>query len=141
AHLRMRFAIEDDGRVVAEGEDLEALRRQVRPLLRAELSSAAEGVERHGMRAWEAGTIPRVVTLPGTGDAVRGYPALVDEGEAVGVAVMESEAAQQRAMRLGTRRLLMLTIASPLGWVRGHLGNRVALALAGAPHGSLDAVL
>jgi ATP-dependent helicase HrpA len=141
-HLRMRFRIEDDsGRVVAEGEDLDALREQVRPLLRAELSSAVGGVDRRGMRAWEAGTIPRVVTLPGTGDAVRGYPALVDEGATVGVAVMESEAAQARSMRLGTRRLLTLTVPSPLGWVRGHLGNRVALALAGAPHGSLDAVL
>jgi ATP-dependent helicase HrpA len=142
AHLRMRFSIEDDGgRVVAKGEDLGALREQVRPLLRAELSSAAGGVERRGMRTWEAGTIPRVVTLPGTGDAVRGYPALVDEGATVGVAVMESEAAQARSMRLGTRRLLMLTVPSPAGWVRSHLGNRVALALAGAPHASLDAVL
>src|SRR5438045_7051812 len=43
-HLRMRFAIEEDGgRVVAEGEDLDALRLQVRPLLRAELSGAAAG--------------------------------------------------------------------------------------------------
>src|SRR5436190_2728218 len=106
-HLRMRFAIEDDGgRVVAEGEDLGALRLQVRPLLRAELSGAAAGVERHGMRSWEAGTIPRVVTLPGTGGAVRGYPALVDEGETVGVAVMESPDAQAAALARGTRRLL-----------------------------------
>src|SRR4051812_947601 len=61
-HLRMRFRIEDEaGRVVAEGKDLDMLREQVRPLLRAELSSAAGGVERRGMRTWEAGTIPRVV--------------------------------------------------------------------------------
>jgi ATP-dependent helicase HrpA len=141
-HLRMRFQIEDDdGRAVAEGDDLDALREQVRPLLRAALSSVAAGIERHGMRAWEAGTIARVVTLEGTGDAVRGYPALVDEGEAVGVAVMETEAAQERAMRLGTRRLLMLTVPSPMRWVRAQLGNDVTLALAGAPHGSLDAVL
>jgi ATP-dependent helicase HrpA len=39
-------------------------------------------------------------------------------------------------MARGTRRLLMLTIAAP----RPRLDNRVALALAGAPHGSLDAV-
>ncbi|TML01109.1 MAG: ATP-dependent RNA helicase HrpA, partial [Actinobacteria bacterium] len=137
-HLRTRFSIEDDdGRVVASGEDLDKLRPQVARLLRAELSSAATGIERHGMGTWEAGTIPRVVTLPGTGDAVRGYPALVDEGETVGVAVMETPGAQAGAMVRGTRRLLMLTIAAP----RPRLDNRVALALAGAPHGSLDAVV
>ena len=55
-HLRMRFVIEDDdGRVLAAGEDLDALREEVRPLLRAELSSASAGLERHGMRTWEAG--------------------------------------------------------------------------------------
>jgi ATP-dependent helicase HrpA len=137
-HLRMRFRIEDEaGRAVAEGEDLDALREQVRPLLRAELSSAASGIERTGMRWWEAGAIPRVVTLPGTGGAVSGHPALVDEGDTVGVAVMETAEAQSRAMRLGTRRLLLLTVPAP----RPQLDNRVALALAGAPHGSLDAVV
>src|SRR5439155_14476223 len=100
-------------------------------------SSAASGIERRGMRAWDAGTIPRELTVPGTGGAVRGFPALVDEGETVGVAVMETEAAQARAMRLGTRRLLMLSLPPP----RPQLDNRVALALAGAPHGSLEAVL
>ena len=137
-HLRMRFAVEDDtGRVVAEGEDLDVLREQVRPLLRAQLSGASSGVERSGMQGWEGGAIPRVVTLPGTGDAVRGYPALVDEGDTVGVAVMESESAQARAMARGTRRLLLLTVPAQ----RPRLDNRVALALAGAPHGSLDAVM
>jgi ATP-dependent helicase HrpA len=61
---------------------------------------------------------------------VRGHPALVDEGEAVGVAVMETPEAQARAMRLGTRRLLLLTIKAP----RPRIDNRVALALAGVPH-------
>jgi ATP-dependent helicase HrpA len=136
-HLRMRFSIEHDGKALAAGEHLEALREQVRPLLRAELSSAATSIERRGMRAWQAGTIPRVVTLPGTGEAVRGYPALVDEGETVGVAVMETPEAQSAAMLRGTRRLLMLTVPAP----RPRLDNRVALALAGAPHGSLDAVV
>jgi len=137
-HLRMRFTVEDDdGRVLAAGEDLGALREAVRPQLRAQLSSASASIERHGMRSWEAGDVPQVVTLPGTGDAVRGYPALVDEGETVGVGVMETPAAQAAAMLRGTRRLLLLTIPAP----RPRPDNRVALALAGAPHGSLDAVV
>jgi ATP-dependent helicase HrpA len=130
-HLRMRFSIEDDvGRVLAAGDDLEALRTQVRPLLRAELSSASAGLERHGMRTWDAGEIPPVVTLPGTGGEVRGYPALVDEGETVGVAVMETPVSQAAAMARGTRRLLLLTVPAP----RPRVDNRVALALSGKAH-------
>jgi len=45
-------------------------------------------------------------------------------------------------MRAGTRRLLQLTVASPLRGVRRGLGSDAALTLAGAPHdGVLDDVL
>ena len=90
-HLRMTFRVEDDrGALVAEGDDLDALREQVRPRLRERLSAAASPLERHGMTRWEAGDLPKAVALPGTGGSVRGYPALVDEGATVGVRVLET---------------------------------------------------
>jgi ATP-dependent helicase HrpA len=130
-YLRMHFAVEDDdGRTVAFGDDVGALREQVAPLLRASLAASASGLERRGMRGWELDSLPREVILEGTGGVVRGYPALVDEGETAGVAIMETPAAQARAMRLGTRRLLLLTVPAP----RPRVDNRVALALSGRPH-------
>jgi ATP-dependent RNA helicase HrpA len=142
AHLRMTFRVEDDdGGLVAEGQDLEALRVAARPRLRAELSAAAAGLEHQGLRAWTIGALPKVVALPGTGQAVRGYPALVDEGESVGVRVLDTPEAQDLAMHAGTRRLLLLNAASPARYVTGRLGNAAQLALAGAPHGSLAAVI
>ncbi|HKE79434.1 MAG TPA: ATP-dependent RNA helicase HrpA [Solirubrobacteraceae bacterium] len=141
-YLRMRFRVEDErGRVVAEGDDLEALRTQARPLLRAELTAATANLEHHGLRAWTIGTLPRAVALPGTGQAVRGYPALIDEGETAGVRVLESPAAQRAAMRTGTRRLLSLTMPSPTRYVRDRLPRGAELTLGNAPHGSLAAVL
>jgi ATP-dependent helicase HrpA len=142
SYLRMRFRVEDErGRVVAEGQDLEALRERARPRLRAELAAATARLEQRGLRAWTIGALPRTVALPGTGQAVRGYPALVDEGETVGVRVLESSEAQRTAMLAGTRRLLMLTVPSPARHVRDRLGRPADLALAGAPHGSLATVL
>jgi ATP-dependent helicase HrpA len=44
-------------------------------------------------------------------------------------------------MRAGTRRLLLLSAPSPVRYVTDRLGNAAGLALAGAPHGSLAAVL
>ena len=141
-HLRMTFRVEDERRgVLAEGNDLAEVRARVRPLLRSELTAAASKLERTGMTAWAFGSLPREVTLRGTGQAVRAYPALVDEGATVGVAVLETPAAQRASMRAGTRRLLMLTIASPARFVLDRLGNAGRLALSSAPHGSAAAVV
>ncbi|QEC49704.1 ATP-dependent RNA helicase HrpA [Baekduia soli] len=142
AHLRMRFRVEDEeGRVQGEGTDLGALRAALAPRLRAELTAAVPGLERHGLRAWELGDLPREVTLPGTGRAVRAFPALVDEGDAVGVRLLDSAPAQEQAMAAGTRRLLLLTVPSPARWVLGRLPGPRQLALSDAPHGSPAAVL
>ena len=110
-HLRMGFRVEDErGALVAEGDDLDALRERARPRLRAELAAAAAPLERHGLRDWTIGTLAKVVTLPGTGQAVRGYPALVDEGDSVGVRVLETPEAQREAMHAGTRKLIALNV-------------------------------
>jgi ATP-dependent helicase HrpA len=138
----MTFRVQDDeGRVLAEGKDLDAVRAQLRPRLQAELAAATPSLERRGLKAWTIGALPRVVALPGTGQSVRAYPALVDEGETAGVRVLEDATAQEAAMHAGTRRLLALTIPSPARWVRDKLDMGAQLALAAAPHGSLGALL
>jgi ATP-dependent helicase HrpA len=142
AHLRMTFRVLDDrGELLARDTDLERLRDGLRPRLLAALAQATVGLERHGMRRAEFGTLPRTVALPGSGDAVRAYPSLIDEGDAVGILALETEHAQRWAMRAGTRRLLALTIPSPGRAARRSLSGPATLTLAGAPHGSLSAVL
>ncbi len=141
-HLRMRFCVEDaSGAVLAVGTDLDAVRAAVRPRLQAQLGAATSGLERSGLTAWTIGELPRVVELPGSGGAVRAYPALVDQGAAVDVRALDSAEAQAAAMWKGTRRLLSLTIPSPARWVRERQGGAAALALAGAPHGDVDALV
>ena len=132
-HLRMTFSVEDeDGTVVAEGTDLDALRERARGRLRAELASASRSLERHGLREWgDLGALPKVVALPGTDQAVRGYPALVDEGETAGVRVLETPDAQRAAMAAGTRRLLLLAVPAPIRAVQSGLTNHDRLTLAG----------
>jgi ATP-dependent helicase HrpA len=141
-HLRMTFRVEDErGALVAEGDDLDALREAVRPRLRAALSSAAAPLEHSGLTDWTIGTLPRTVALPGTGQAVRGYPSLVDEGATVGVRVLETPEAQREAMHAGTRKLLALNVPSPIRHVQGRLPSAAQLTLAAAPHTSPRAVL
>jgi len=140
-HLRMRFRVEDrDGEVVAEGEDLDALREVVKPRLREQLAQAAPSIERSGARAWDFGTLPRELA-PSAGGGLRAFPALVDEGETVGVRLFETAAEQMGAMHAGTRRLLRLTVRSPIPWVVDRLSTADKLALMTAPHGNVGAAL
>jgi ATP-dependent helicase HrpA len=141
-HLRMTFRVEDEaGRAVAAGKELGALREAVRPRLRSELAAATAKLERSGLTDWTIGSLPRTVALRGTGQAVRAYPALVDEGDSVAVRALESADAQAAAMRAGTRRLVLLASPSPGRHVERGLSNAARLTLSAAPHGSLAAVL
>ena len=134
AHLRVRFRVEDvAGAEVAAGRDLHALRRSLAPEARGALAAAVPGVERRGLRDWgDAGALPRVVEGPaGGGLAARGFPALVDEGETVGVRVLASEADQARSMALGTRRLVAL--AAPAARREAERRLRAVPGLAAVP--------
>jgi ATP-dependent helicase HrpA len=111
AHLLVRFRISDgSGDEVASGRDLAALRAQLGGRVRRAVADAAPSIEQRGLVSWDVGTLPRTVEVTAGGQPVRGYPALIDEGETVAVRVMASPNDQARAMWTGTRRLLILAV-------------------------------
>jgi ATP-dependent helicase HrpA len=129
--LRLTFVVEgDDRRPLAAGKDLDELRHRLGGRLRTAIARAAPVAERTGMRSWELGELPRSVEVLRGGQVATGYPALVDEGETVGVRILAKEADQARLMRRGTRKLLLLTIASPRKQLERLVGNDVKLAIA-----------
>jgi ATP-dependent helicase HrpA len=130
SHLRMRFAIEsDDGKLLAAGRDLNALRERLTGSMRRAISAASSDIEKDGLRAWEFGALPDCVEQARAGLRVRGYPALVDQGDAVGVRVFETPAEADSAMRQGLRRLLLLNVSSPAKALQRQLPNQTKLAL------------
>jgi ATP-dependent helicase HrpA len=110
------------------------LREQLRPKLRSALAKVAVHVEERGLTSWTLGDLPRHVEHNRGSQTVHGYPALVDEGKTVGVRVFEDEAQQTHAMRFGTRRLLLLTVPSPVVAIVKRLDNRTKLTLAASPY-------
>lgn len=141
-HLRITFRVEDaKGKKLAEGKDLEALAGQLGRRVRSEIAQAASGVERSGMTSWDLDALPRSFTGRRDGHRVEGFPALVDEGSSVAVRVLRTAAEQRRAMRAGTRRLLLLDLPSPLKGVVGLLTNAEKLALGHNPYGGVPALL
>ncbi len=141
AHLRMRIRVVHDGTILAEGEDLPALQAELAGEARSVVAGLAEGLETTGATSWTFGTLPPVVELAGEGGVLRGYPALVDEGESVGVQVLSTPQEQRQAMWRGTRRLLRLSAPLPTRVLQGSLSREDKLALSRNPHGSVGALL
>ncbi|HEY4631402.1 MAG TPA: ATP-dependent RNA helicase HrpA, partial [Blastococcus sp.] len=137
-HLRATFRVLDDHqRPLATGKDLVALRAQVAPQVRAGLTAAAGNLERTGLTSWDIGTLPRTVDVRRGAHVVTAYPALVDEGETVGVRVVPTEAEAERLSRRGARRLLILVAGSPVRQVVKSLSPRSRLALQFNPDGEI----
>jgi ATP-dependent helicase HrpA len=141
-HLRATFRVLDDQqRPLATGKDLSELRRQVAPQARASLARAASDVERTGLTSWDLGTLPRTVEVSRGGHLVTTYPALVDEGETVGVRVVATETEAARLTWAGARRLLVLVAGSPARQVVKGLSPRTRLALQFNPDGEIPALV
>ncbi|HEX5595387.1 MAG TPA: ATP-dependent RNA helicase HrpA, partial [Micromonosporaceae bacterium] len=136
-HLRVTYrVVDEDHRTLAESKDLAGLRQRFQAEVRRSVSAAASGLERHGLREWTIGALPRAVEQNRAGFTVTAYPALVDEGDSVAVRVFETEVEQRTAMWAGTRRLLLLTLPSPAKPVSARLSNEAKLALSRNPHRS-----
>ncbi len=145
AHLRVTFAVESaDGTEMARGKDIDALQeRLAAPVQQAVAGVVAGGLERTGLRVWpdDLDELPRTVERTAGGHTVRGYPALVDAGTAVDLRVFATEAEQGAAMGPGTRRLLRLSVTSPVKAVERAMNPRTRLLLGANPDGSLAALL
>ena len=138
-HLRMKVRlVEADGRTLATDDDLLRLKRR-----HAEVAAGAHGgasgrdaggssawvnagswghaIEREGLTRWDFGELPEHLDLDRGGIRVRGWPALVDQGDAVALRVLDSEQAAAAATRAGLRRLIMLALGSDLRALRRDL--------------------
>ncbi|MGA9309523.1 MAG: ATP-dependent RNA helicase HrpA [Pseudonocardiaceae bacterium] len=140
-HLKITFRVSDGDRTLAQGKDLGALAREVAPQLRATLSAAGAALHRRGLSSWDIGTLPQTYQQEQAGHLVTAYPALVDEGDTVGVALLPTEAEQRRAMWAGTRRLLLLAVPGVIKSVQRSLDRQARLVLARNPDGTTEALL
>ena len=131
-HLRLRFAVHDGDTVVDTDRDLDLLRARLAPRVRLAVARATPVDERRGITSWDIGDLPETVeSSPGPGmPAVRGYPALLDDGDSVSIRVLSDPSLQARVMHGGVRRLLLLTVPVGSRAARDRLTKPLTLAIA-----------
>ena len=141
-HLLMTFRIVDtDGGVCAEGKDLAALQRQLKPRAREVLAETVPDVERSGLTDWNFGDLPEVEEEERNGYRLKAYPALVDTGDSVAIRLHGDRTSAQLAMWHGTRRLLRLTTASPIKPMLTAVSSATKLALGSNPYDGVPELL
>ncbi|MEO1062039.1 MAG: ATP-dependent RNA helicase HrpA [Actinomycetota bacterium] len=140
-HLLVTFSVDRDDGTALRSKDLETLRDELRGDVRTALSQSAGGIERTGLTDWAIGKLPPTVEADRGGRTMVGYPALVDEGSSVGVAVFDDPLSQAASMRIGTRRLLLLNLPAPRKAVASLLDRTTQLQLARGVTGRLTDLL
>jgi ATP-dependent helicase HrpA len=101
--------VDDEGKELAIGRDLPALRAQLGVKARRQFSESARSrLERKGVTGWDFGELPEQVEFVRGGQTLVGYPALVDEGASVALTVLDTEHDAQVATHRGLRRLFQL---------------------------------
>ncbi len=142
AHLRPTVRVVDEsGTLVASGKDLAGLKAPLRPAVAQAMADAASDARltATGQTRWTFGTIPATFSQVRAGHEVRGCPALVDEGDTVGLQVVGTEREQAALHRRGVRRLLALD--TPRLDLLAGLDNAAKLALSGSPYPSVAALV
>ena len=131
AHLRMNIVVADGAGTVHDADnDLDAIRARLAATAREAIAAASPIEERRGIVDWDVGTLPRLVETDRGGHPVRGYPALLDDDDSVSLRVLTNPDLQQRVMRGGVRRLLLLTAPPPVADIQRALDRPARLAVA-----------
>ena len=139
AHLKMTFRVIDEkGKKIAESNDLDSLKFQLKDRVQSTLSNIADdGIEQSGLHLWSFADLPQCYEQKKQHFSVKAYPAIVDEQTSVGVKLFETEAEQVQAMQAGLRRLLLLNVPSPIKYLHEKLPNKAKLGLYFAPFGKV----
>lgn len=129
--LQMNFRIVDDaGRQIAMGRDLNAIRRRLGLQARASFAaSPPPEYHRDGLTRWNFGDLPERIELHQQGTTLNGYPALIEAGNSVSLRLFDLPDAAEEAMRGGLRRLFMLQVNHELEYLERSLPDLDRLCL------------
>jgi ATP-dependent helicase HrpA len=130
SHLLVNVRVVDgDGKLLAQGRDLGALKSEFADQIESRTSQVADELEQPGLTEFpDAGVTPTVMLDDGAGQMIA-YPALVDEQSSAGLKLFTDPRAQQRANRDGYARLALLAVVQTTRYLKKALDKEPRLGL------------
>ena len=110
AELRMNIRVTDaEGRLLASGRDLEAIRRELGQQAAESFSQVDDPRwNRDGLTDWDFDELPAEIELPRGRLSVKAYPALLDRDGSVSLRLVDSPQRAEHETHFGLRRLCFL---------------------------------
>ncbi len=130
-HLRMNFRVVDDqGQLLDYGRDLKKL--QLKHTAKAGDSFdqiASDELNYTGCIGWAFDDLPQTYEFIQNGQAFVGYPAIIDEGDAVGVRIFDTEQKAAIQHQAGLMRLFQLQLRKECSYVLKNMPKLAAAEL------------
>jgi ATP-dependent helicase HrpA len=132
AHLAMNVRVVDaSGAELASDRDIAKLRVQLGEAAQMTFAASGPAFEKKGLTAWNFGDLPPTLTVARKGQRLTGYPALVDDGSSVSLALLDTEPAAASSHRAGVVRLIRIALRDALSrWEQGKSANLPGFAQA-----------
>ena len=111
AHLACNVQVVDAaGKEQACGRDLAQLRAQLGEAAQLSFAQGGAALAKRGITGWDFGDLPETLTSVKGGQRITGYPALVDDGDSVSLALSDTREAALASTRAGVVRLIRLAL-------------------------------
>ena len=137
-HLSLNVRVVGErGKVLAAGRDLGALVDSLSDQISEEVQNREEHqLEISGATDWTFGEVPEIVEVRKGGVSVTLYPAIVDEGETVGVRLVETAFQAVRLTEQGLLRLMLQRLSDQVRFLEKNIPDFDRFALFFATRGS-----
>lgn len=113
-----------------ESRSLELIRHKLKDEVRDSLAQVVKEMpKQEGITTWSFGDLPETQSRIMGGMEIVAYPALKDAGKSVSLELFESKEEADAQMWQGQKRLIMLSIPSPLKYLEEKLPNKAKLAM------------
>ncbi len=131
AHLRMRYDVVDaNHKLLAEGRDLAALTDILEGRVQENFKALpTQTLERDNITSWDFGDLPDSVDLEQRNLALKGFPALVREGDKISLRVLDSEEKALAAHRDGVLGLLRIVLREQVKYLHKRLPHAQEMCL------------
>ena len=123
-HLNMHYWLEDNGKCIAQSNDLQALQEQYGEQANASFERQVqhdESIARNGLLGWDFDRWESQVTMRQNNQNICAYPALVDYQDTVSIELFETEADASFYHATGVARLIYLQLTPTIKYLTKNL--------------------